>query len=48
MCIRDSYNEMVAAPQPFVTQINRFLDQRLDSGQMLAAVDRNLYRNRAA
>ncbi|MBK6433357.1 hypothetical protein [Candidatus Amarolinea dominans] len=30
------------------TQINRFLDQRLDSEQMLAAVDRTLYRNRAA
>ena len=43
-----NYNEMVAAPQPFVVQINRFLDQRLDSEQMLAAVDRDLYRNRAA
>ncbi|MFZ1628682.1 MAG: sulfotransferase domain-containing protein [Anaerolineae bacterium] len=43
-----NYNEMIAAPSPFLTQINRFLDQRLDSEQMLAAVDRTLYRNRAA
>lgn len=43
-----NYNDMVAAPQPFVAQINRFLDQRLDAKQMLAAVDRDLYRNRVA
>ena len=43
-----NYNEMIAAPSPFLAQINRFLDQRLDSEQMLAAVDRTLYRNRAA
>lgn len=43
-----NYNEMIAAPSPFLAQINRFLDQRLNSEQMLAAVDRTLYRNRAA
>ena len=30
-----NYNEMIAAPSPFLAQINRFLDQRLNSEQML-------------
>lgn len=41
------YNRMLADPGPFVHQINQFLGGGLDTAAMLAAVDPQLYRNRA-
>ena len=40
------YNGMLAAPQQFVTQINQFLDNRLDPIAMVEVIDPALYRNR--
>ena len=41
------YNRMLADPQSFAGDINRFLGGGLDEDAMLAAVDPALYRNRA-
>ena len=41
------YNKMVADPNPFAAEINRFLDGGLDTAAMAATVDPSLYRNRA-
>lgn len=41
------YNRMLAEPQPFAQQINRFVDGILDEEAMAAVVDPALYRNRA-
>ena len=35
------------SPQAVATQVNRFLDHRLDVEKMTAVVDQQLYRNRA-
>ncbi|HNS01899.1 MAG TPA: sulfotransferase, partial [Anaerolineae bacterium] len=41
------YNRMLADPQPWVRQINQFLEGRLDEARMIEVVDPALYRNRA-
>lgn len=41
------YNRMLAEPQPFAQQINRFVDGILDEEAMAAVVNPSLYRNRA-
>lgn len=41
-----SYNEMIANPEPDVRRIKDFLKVELDADRMVAAVDKNLYRNR--
>ncbi|MCS7040374.1 MAG: sulfotransferase [Anaerolineae bacterium] len=41
------YNAMLADPQPYVRQINRFLDGVLDEARMAEVVNPSLYRNRA-
>lgn len=41
------YNAMLADPEPFVRQINQFLEGDLDEEKMLAVIDRSLYRQRA-
>ncbi|MCX7854237.1 MAG: sulfotransferase [Caldilineales bacterium] len=40
------YNAMLADPQPYVRQINRFLDGILDEARMAEVVNPSLYRNR--
>ncbi len=41
------YNQMLNAPQQFVTQINHFLSDRLDGAAMATVIDPTLYRNRS-
>ncbi len=41
------YNRLLAEPQPFAAQINRFLAGALDEEAMAAVVNPSLYRNRA-
>ncbi|NJN53986.1 MAG: hypothetical protein HC804_04040 [Anaerolineae bacterium] len=40
------YSDVLADPQPSVTQINTFLGGHLNSQAMTASVDPTLYRNR--
>lgn len=40
------YNALVANPEPYARQINQFLDGGLDVENMVAVVDRSLYRQR--
>jgi hypothetical protein len=40
------YNAMMSDPDPYVRQINRFFEGRLDEKKMMAVVDRSLYRQR--
>jgi hypothetical protein len=42
-----NYNELLANPEPHVQEINRFLGGELDETAMIAAVNPELYRNRA-
>lgn len=42
------YNQMLAAPRPHLVVVNQFLDNILDVDRMVAVVDQDLYRNRAA
>lgn len=41
------YNRMLAAPLPYVRQVNQFLGGLLDEQRMAEVVDPTLYRNRA-
>jgi hypothetical protein len=41
-----NYNEMLKNPQPFIAQINAFLENRLDTAQMATVVDPSLHRQR--
>jgi hypothetical protein len=41
-----NYNEMLKNPQPFIEQINTFLDKQLDTAKMSAVVDPSLHRQR--
>ena len=43
-----NYNEMLKNPQPFIEQINAFLDNQLDAAQMATVVDPSLHRQRKA
>jgi len=40
------YNTLVADPEPYIHQINQFLDGNLDVENMVSVVDRSLYRQR--
>ncbi len=40
------YSDILAAPQPHINELNRFLGGNLDTAAMVAAVDPGLYRNR--
>ncbi len=42
-----NYNRMVADPQAGAKRVNSFLNERLDLGGMMSAVEPKLYRNRA-
>ena len=42
-----NYNEMLKSPQPFVVQINAFLDHQLDEAKMATVVDPALHRQRS-
>lgn len=42
------YNDVLADALPSAQAVDHFLDHRLDVQRMVAAVDRSLYRNRAA
>jgi hypothetical protein len=42
-----NYNEMLKNPQPFVAQINSFLDNCLDAQRMTTVVDPALHRQRS-
>jgi hypothetical protein len=41
------YRDVLDAPQKVVTELNRFLDGRLDTAAMLEVPDAALYRNRS-
>jgi hypothetical protein len=41
-----NYNEMLKNPQPFIEQINAFLDNQLDATKMATVVDPSLHRQR--
>ncbi len=43
-----SYNALMAEPEPIVTQVAQFVGAGLDEGRMLAAIDKDLYRQRKA
>jgi hypothetical protein len=43
-----NYNEMLKNPQPFIEQIDAFLDHQLDAVKMAAVVDPALHRQRSA
>jgi hypothetical protein len=43
-----NYNQLLQEPEALVDQINRFLNANLDTAQMAAVVDPNLYRQRAS
>ncbi|NOZ63203.1 MAG: sulfotransferase [Calditrichaeota bacterium] len=43
-----TYHEAVADPEGNIKKVNAFLGNRLDEEKMMAAIDKNLYRNRAA
>jgi hypothetical protein len=43
-----NYNEMLKNPQPFIGQINAFLDHQVDVVKMAAVVDPALHRQRSA
>jgi hypothetical protein len=40
------YNAMLADPERYITEINRFLGNQLDAEKMLAIIDPSLYRQR--
>ena len=40
------YNQMLAEPEPFARQVNKYLSGILDEQAMIAIVDPALYRNR--
>jgi hypothetical protein len=42
-----NYNEMLKNPQPFIGQINAFLDNQLDAAKMATVVDPSLHRQRS-
>lgn len=46
--INVSYNELLARPENVIAQINRHLNGILNTDEMLAIIDPNLYRHRAA
>jgi hypothetical protein len=41
-----NYNEMLKKPQPFIDQINAFLNNQLDAAKMATVVDPSLHRQR--
>jgi broad-specificity NMP kinase len=43
-----NYNKMLENPQPFIEQINAFLDNQLDAVKMATVVDPSLHRQRKA
>jgi hypothetical protein len=43
-----NYNEMLKNPQPFIEQIDAFLNHQLDTKKMAAVVDPALHRQRSA
>lgn len=43
-----SYNDLITNPRATIDQINRHLDESLDTEAMIRLVDPSLYRNRAA
>ncbi len=43
-----TYHEAVADPEANIKRVNAFLGNSLDEGKMMAAIDKNLYRNKAA
>jgi hypothetical protein len=42
-----NYNEMLKNPQPFIEEINAFLDNQLDAAKMATVVDPSLHRQRS-
>ncbi|HTP09797.1 MAG TPA: sulfotransferase domain-containing protein [Anaerolineae bacterium] len=42
-----NYNEMLKNPQPFIEQVNTFLDHQLDAAKMATVVDPSLHRQRS-
>jgi hypothetical protein len=43
-----NYNELLKNPQPFIEQVNAFLENQLDKARMAAVVDPALHRQRSA
>ncbi len=47
-CLQVSYNDVLADPEPVLTEVGRFMGGDLDVARMTAVVDRSLYRNKKA
>ena len=41
-----SYNDIIKEPHSYITDLNKFFDNKLDPDEMLKVVDRSLYRQR--
>ena len=45
-CLQVSYNDVLADPEPVLTEVGTFMGGDLDVARMTAVVDRSLYRNK--